>query len=150
MGRNYSVDVLDTNTVDITIGGLTSAATIRPHIYDFVIGSAATPGDQAASYHLERYTAAGTSTAVTPQALDPGDPASLLASTTGENHSAEPTYTAAAIMANWTVNQRATFRWVAREGKEIVLPATAANGIGLITRVVTSAYTVRATFHEEE
>ena len=150
MGRSYSLDFLDTNTVSTTMGGIVSAATIRPRIYDFVIGSAATPGDQAASYHLERFTTAGTSTAVVAQALDPGDPATLLAATTGENHTVEPGYTTDAIMANWTVNQRATFRWVAREGKEIVLPATAAAGIGIITRVVTSAYTVRITVHEEE
>ncbi len=150
MGRRYATDVLDTNTVDITVGGLTSAATIRPRIYEFSIGSAATPADQAAAYHLERYTAAGTSTAVVPQALDPADPASLLAATTGENHSVEPTYTAAAILMDIPVNQRATYRWFAVPGGEIVMPATAANGIGLITRVVTSAYTVRAQFYTEE
>ena len=149
MPRPYSVDFLDTNTVTTTQGGLTSAATIRPAIYDLTLGSEAAPVDQAARYNLERYTAAGTSTAVVPQALDPGDPASLAAA--GENHSVEPTYTAAAILLSFPLHQRATYRWVANgPGREIKLPATAANGVGLITRSVSSAFVITCTMHFEE
>lgn len=152
MGQCFSVDVTDTDTDETTMGGLTSAATIRPRIYDLIIGSFGAPADAASSYHLQRYTVAGTSTAVTPQPLEPAETAfvSRLAATTGENHSGEPTYTAAAILLVIPINQRATFRWVAREGKEIILPAVAANGAGLIVRESSSAHTMHATFHEEE
>src|SRR3989337_2729161 len=108
MGRRYAIDGQDTNTAGTSILGLTSAATIRPSIYDLICGSDATPADNAAEYVLQRNTAAGTSTAFTPVALDPADPASLAAA--GQNHSAEPTYTAAALLLNWAQNQRATFR----------------------------------------
>ena len=148
MGRRYVVDLEDTNTVDTTVGGVTSATTIRPKIYDFLIGSDATPADQVAEYHWQRYTAAGTSTAKTPQALDPSDPAALASA--GEAHTVEPTLTANAILFAVPVNQRATFRWVAAPGGELVLPATAANGAGFIARTVSSAYNVVVTVYWEE
>lgn len=129
--RRYSVAAQDTNTAGTTQVGVTSAATIRPWIYDLVCGSDATPADNAAEYVLQRDTAAGTSTAFTPVALDPASPASLAAA--GQNHSAEPTYTAAGLLLNWAQNQRATFRWVAAPESEIIFPATAANGGGVQT-----------------
>jgi hypothetical protein len=134
MPRRYSIDGQDTNTAAETILGLTSASTIRPGVYDLICGSDATPADNAAEYVLQRYTVAGTSTAVTPRPLDPDDPASLAAG--GEAHSAEPTYTADVIMLQWAQNQRATFRWVAAPNGEIILPATAANGVGIQTITV--------------
>ena len=146
MARRYSIDGQDTNTASTSILGLTSAATIRPSVYDLIIGSDATPADNAAEYVLQRYTAAGTVTAVTPQALDPGDPASLAAA--GEAHSAEPTYTANEIMLEIANNQRATFRWVAAPDSEIVLPATAANGVGLqVITVAGSAVNTNVMMH---
>ena len=149
MARRYAIDGQDTNTAATSILGLTSPATIRPKIYDFMLGSDATRADNAAEYVLQRYTAAGTATAVTPKALDPGDPASLAAA--GEAHSAEPTYTADAIMLQFALNQRATFRWVAAPGGEIVLPATAANGVGLqVIGIAGSAVNVNACMHFEE
>jgi hypothetical protein len=108
--------------------GLTSATTVRPEIYHFVLGCQATPADNALNWLLQRYTAAGTATAVTPHALDPSDPAALASA--GEDHSVEPTYTAGAILGEFSVNQRASLPWYAREGREIKLPATAANGVG--------------------
>src|SRR3954447_2289831 len=128
-GRHYAADGSDTNTASTSILGLTSAATVRPKIYDFLVGSDATPADNAWKGVLQRYTTAGTSTAVTPQALDPGDPAALASA--GKAHSGEPTYPSNAIMLHFAVNQRATFRWVAAPGGEIILPATAANGVGV-------------------
>jgi hypothetical protein len=149
MARRYSIDGQDTNTAATTILGLTSASTVRPRVYDLMCGSDATPADNAAEYNLQRYTAAGTVTSVTPQALDPGDPAALASA--GEAHSVEPTYTANAIMLNWMQNQRATFRWVAAPGGEIVLPATAANGVGVqVITVAGSAVNTGVTIHYEE
>ena len=134
MARRYSIAAQDTNTAATTQVGMTSAATIRPKIYDLICGSDATPADNAAEYNLQRHTAAGTSTAFTPVALDPADPTSLAAA--GQNHSVEPTYTAAALLLEWAQNQRATFRWVAAPNSELVLPATAANGASVITVTV--------------
>ncbi len=134
MARRYSISAQDTNTAATTQVGLTSAATVRPRIYDLICGSDATPADNAAEFNIQRTTAAGTSTAFTPVALDPADPASLSAA--GYNHSGEPTYTANALLHEWAQNQRATYRWVAAPNGELVLPATAANGAGIITVTV--------------
>lgn len=136
-GRRYSIDGEDTNTASTTILELRSTTAIRPAIYDFISGSDATPGDQAVELSLQRTTTAGTSTSVTPQALDSGDPAAT--ATAGKAHSAEPTYTSNAILLNVAHNQRATFRWVAAPESELWLPA-AANGVGVIIETVTSAF----------
>lgn len=150
MARRYNVFGSDTNTASTTILALTSAATIRPRIYDLLLSSDATPADNAGNYSLKRYTAAGTATAVTPVALDPADPAALASA--GKAHSAEPTYTAASdVLGPFAVNQRPTFRWVAYPEAEIVLPATAANGVGLLVNAIAgSAVNVVVGFHYAE
>lgn len=149
MSRKYSIDGEDTNTQATSILGLTSAATIRPMIYYLVIGSDAVPADMACDYILQRYTAAGTATSVTPQAIDPADPASLASA--GKAHSAEPTYTTNAIMLRMPANQRATPQWYAAPGGEIKLPATAANGVGLKCDTTNgTAVNVGACIHFEE
>jgi hypothetical protein len=113
------------------------------------LGSETAPADIAMLFTVRRYTAAGTSTAVTPLALDPADPAFL--GQAGENHTVDPTYTANAILLNIPLNQRATFRWVAVQGGELVYPATTANGIGIETDVISSTTPlVTAQVHVEE
>lgn len=147
MARRYSIDGEDTNTANTTILELRSTTQIRPRVYDVLISSDATPADNAADYVLQRTTTAGTSTSVTPQALDPADPAAI--ATAGKAHSAEPTYTANAILLHLAVNMRATMRWCAVPQGELVLP-NAANGLGLLCTGVNSAYNMGATFHYEE
>lgn len=121
-----------------------SAATIRPKIYDLIIGDSATPADQAAEFIAGRFTAVGTAgSSFTPNPLDPNDPASLASA--GISHSAEPTYTANQGLLNIRMNQRATFRWVASPGSELVLPATAANGVGVYLNAATAAAVYGAT-----
>lgn len=146
MGR-YSIDGQDTNTQSTTILGLDGTTTARGFIYDLIIGSDATPADNAAEYNLQRFaTANGTGTAVTPQPLDAADGAAELDAT--EAHSTEPTYTANAIMLNFSLNQRATFRWVAAPGGEIVIPATSDSGVGLVVQTIAgSQVNTVATIH---
>ena len=147
----YSIDGQDTNTAATTILGVTSDATRprRSKIYDVLLGSDATPADNAAEYNLQRIVTAGTSTSVTPQALDPAD--ALTETDAGEAHSIEPSYTSNAVMLNLMSNQRATVRWVAAPGGEIVIPATAAAGLGLIVVTVAgSAVNTGCTIHFEE
>ena len=150
MARRYGVIGKGDVGSGITVLGLTSASTIRPKIYDVVVGAAATPADGATEFVLKRYTAAGTAvSAANINALDPGDPASLASA--GQNHSGTPTYTANSELAAFSINQRNTFRWVAAPGGELVLPATANNGIGLLS--VAAAGTTanhEATFFFEE
>ncbi len=151
MGAKYSIDGART-TVGSGLAaalGFTGAATVRPKLYDFVVSASAGPADNVLAWVLQRSTTSGTGgTSVTPRPLDVADPVSI--STAIENHTGEPTYTADLIMMNFAVNQRATYRWVAAPGGEIVVPATALFGLGI--QVSSPAYVLAApvTMHMEE
>jgi hypothetical protein len=149
MARNYAVTgSRSVASPTATLLGLTGATTCRTQLNDLIVGSAATPADNALRFLVQRYTAAGTSTSVTPQALDSGDPSSV--TTAGVNHTAEPTYTSGANLIDIAMNQRATQRWVATPGREIRVPATAANGLGVQPIHPSFTGTVNATVHFEE
>lgn len=146
--RKYALVGTGTVGTNKSIIGVTSAATIRPAVSYMTTGCSATPADLAGRYVVARFTAAGTSTAVTPLALDTGDPASLAAG--GSNHSVEPTYTAGGILLQFGLNQRATFQWYAVPGAELMAPATASNGIGLYTIAHGGTPICEGTFHWAE
>jgi len=115
---------------------------IRPMVNEFELGSSTTPADVAAVIVVARFTAAGTAgSSPTPNPLDPADVASV--STGGITHSAEPTYAATHLM-DLPINQRATFRWVAQDGREFIAPATAANGIGIQMNTAGTALVLNA------
>jgi hypothetical protein len=130
MAKRYSVTGSNASgSANKTLISVIGSTAIRPIVYDVVIGCSATPGDIAANFQVLRNTAQGTAgTNPTPLALDPGDPAAV--STAGITHSAEPTYAATAFL-NISMNQRATFRWVAAPGGELIGSAVASNGVGL-------------------
>lgn len=109
---------------------LGSTAAIRPRILAFDVYTDGTPtSDQGVVWQLQRATALGTSTAYTPVAVDPSDPASVF--TAGVNATVEPTYTAATVLYKRSTNPRATWQWAAYDQRsEILMPATAANGVG--------------------
>lgn len=142
-GRRYAVTGTDTNTAATTMIGIVAptaasgVAVLRPQIYDIMIGSVATPADNAGEYFVQRITTTGTSTAATPAALNSGDPVANTAG--GQAHSAEPTYTAGTVCLRISTNQRATFRWVAAPESELVGPATAANGFGILSNAIGGA-----------
>lgn len=116
--------------------------------YDLIVGSEASPADNAFLYVMQRFTAAGTNTAVVPSPLDPADAATE--ADAGENNTAEPTYTATLILLEIPLNQRATFRWVCSPGSELVSPATASNGIGIATPTFSAvAITAHLLFEEQ-
>jgi hypothetical protein len=118
-------------------------------VFDVILGSEATPADAAILWTFQRCSAAGTSTGVTPQNLDPGS--STTEYDAGENHTIEPTYTAGAILLNVPLNQRATFRWVAAPGAEWVMPATASNGFGIQTDTIsTGTPVITSTVYADE
>lgn len=136
---NYSTKMqrtLSTTGSVGTIGAVSTTRARRGRIYDVFFGSEATPADAAILWQAQRYTVKGTLTAVTPRPLDPADDAFL--GEAGENSTIEPTYTAGEFVLSCPLNQRATFRWVASPGCEIVYPATTANGIGFQTDTIST------------
>lgn len=132
MGRRYTSIGSQNASVAAatdTILVLTSATTIRPSIYGILIGSAGVPADNGLRIDVQRVTATGADTAVTPQAHDPADPASL--ATAGSNNTGAHTYTAGAILDQISMNQKSTFTWETDPELGFILPATADSGIGL-------------------
>jgi hypothetical protein len=121
----------------------------RGRIFEIIVGSVATPADQACKLYVGRSTAVGTEGAgFTPNNLDPAGPAGAYDS--GNAHSAEPTYTANKQLMAFSLNQRATFRWIAAPGCELMMAATQNNGAGLYSSSSTSTQAHEATiFHEE-
>ena len=125
-----------------------TATLTRGKVYDVLIGTNGTPADNPMEFDISRQTAAGTSTAVVPVALEPGDRAS---GTVGAaNFTAEGTITALSSVFYIGLNQRASYRWVAAPGSELVIPNT--NLAGFAFRSKSATYTgtsgVQA-YHEE-
>jgi len=115
---------------DKTVLALLSSTSVRPCLYEFNLGSSSSPADVATLFQIMRLTAVGTEgSGFTPVPLDAADAAA--AADYAVAHSAEPTYTASSQLWGTSLNQRATFRWVANPGGEIVAPASANNGVGL-------------------
>jgi hypothetical protein len=113
----------------------------RGKLYDILIGTNGTPADNYVEWDVSRMTADGTGSAITPNALDPADAAA--AGTAKANYTVEPTVTANSSVFYVGVNQRASYRWVAAPGSELVYPATANNG--LVGRARSGGYTGTAT-----
>ena len=113
-----------------------SATPRRGKLYDLEVGTDGTPADGVLTWDVSRMTVDGTGTGATPLPLDPADAAAL--TTCKDNYTVEPTITAASSLNVIPENQRATYRWCAFPGSELVWPATAANG--LVVRAKSAQY----------
>ena len=120
----------------------------RARIYDLLVGTNGTPADNAMVWSMQRATAGSTSAytgyvSSVALALDQADSSPAMA--VWANSSAETAYTFTATTFPWYVgvNQRASYRWVAAPGGEIVVPAV--SSAGCVLRVKSPAYTGTAT-----
>lgn len=133
------------------IGNITAAATNmrRAKVYDLMFGCNAAPADNAFIYQAIRTTTVGTGSAVTPVALNTADGAlSAGATVVTDTITADPTFSGVAML-NVPLNQRASMRWVAAPGGELVIPATANNGIALaLSATSTTTFEGAATYEE--
>lgn len=138
------------STTDKSVIGILGSANKRAKIYDWMVGADGTPADNAMNYQLQQQDAstAGTATAVTPKPLDPADPASDV--TANEDYSVEPTADVGIPPIEIPVNQRASYRWVASPGGELILAATASIKYLSQARSPGYASTTRHTLHFEE
>lgn len=146
--RGYVVNgPSETGTANKTAVSVIGATTVRPRVYEFTMGITTAPNstDQQGAFAIGRWTtSAGTTTSATPNPVDPSDVAST--STAGITYTAEPTYAATYLFSN-AMNQRATFRWVAVPGYELVNPATATTGIGLKNVAITASSVFTGTLY---
>lgn len=111
----------------------------RGKIFDLLVGTNGVPADNYMQWDISRSTTTptgGTATSINP--LDTAD-SSAAAAAFINLASGEPTITSSSSLLNVGVNQRASYRWVAAPGSELVYPATAANGLAL--RVLSGGYT---------
>lgn len=132
-----------------TLIGLTGGTTQRFNIYDWMVGSNVTPADRAYLWTLGRSTTAGTGgTGRTPNPMDPADPAAVVACQ--EAPTTEPGYTANEELMEISLNMRATFRWVAAPNGELICPATASAGLGLMVTHATDTSNMQGTVHHQE
>lgn len=147
--QQTAVSTVDGATGTDAVGELQSAATVRPAVYDIMFGHGGTPADNVIRWEVPRATTSATGAAVVENALDPAWAALNLA-VCEEEVTAGPTVTANSQVLDFDLNQRATFRWVAAPGGEILLPATAANGV--LFNASSAAYTgiARATIMWQE
>ena len=132
-----------------TILSIVSNTSIRPMLYDFTVGTVGTPADNVMTVSVVRETGMvpGTnSTVVTPSPLDPSDPGST--ATAAGAWTSEPA--TGVVLFQTGLNVRATFRWVAAPGGELVMPAVAQAGLGV--RVTSPVYVLDCQgviFHSE-
>lgn len=122
----------------VSLTAATGATTLRKAwIYDVMFGTDGTPADNTVTYKIDRQTTVGTATSIVPSPLETTDAAALI--TANANNTIEPTVTAATILLEMATNQRASYRWVAAPGGELVVPATNTTGLG--ARAKSPAYT---------
>lgn len=130
----------------MSLTAATGATTLRrAWIYDIMFGADGTPADNAMTYKVDRQTTVGTGTAATPAGTDVADAAALI--TGNVNSTIEPTVTANTQLVEIPVNQRASYRWVAAPGGELVVPATNVAGIGVRAKSPAYTGTALATLH---
>ena len=131
----------------LSITAATGATTLRrAWLYDLTVGTDGTPADNAMVFYVNRQTSASTGTADTPAPLDFGDAACLTVGTV--NYTIEPIQAlATGHLLTIPMNQRASYRWVAAPGGELIMPAVNVAGLGV--RVYSPAYTgtSEATIH---
>lgn len=143
-------------TVGNSTGSLTNigaGALRRGKIYDLLFGTNGTPADNFMEFEVVRITmgastvlAGGLSSLSSAMALDLADNYGAVAAI-GINSSIETAYTAITETFYVGINQRASYRWVASPGSELVYPsnssATGSNGFGMRAR--SGGYTGTAT-----
>jgi len=130
----------------ISLTAATGATTLRKAwIYDVMFGADGTPADNVLTYKVDRQTTVGTGTAASAAPLETTDAAALITETV--NHTAEPTVTTSTQLIEIPVNQRASYRWVAAPGGELVVPATDVAGLGARAKSPAYTGTVMCTVH---
>lgn len=141
------------NTVTATPGdsclAIIGIAGRRAAIYEVWFTHSGVPADQVVQWQARRLTVIGTRSVVVPTILSGGGApaADMLADA---NHTVEPTYTAATEALDFDANERASIRWVAVPGGELVVPAAAGEGYGFTPISSTYASDAKVTAHWNE
>jgi len=137
-GRRYSTNGFLSQAASTTapLMFLNGGTTVRPAVYDIVTGNGdSAPADNSMKLQMVRTTGANSGgSTITPAPLDSQDPAAVTTANLGVFNSGNPTI--GVTLLQWAQNMRATFRWVAAPNSELLVPATANNGIGMVNPTV--------------
>lgn len=126
----------------------------RGKIYDILVGTNGTPADNFIEWNVQRATVGsstvwvGSVSSVSSQfALDPADAAFSAFVTVNASATSSALFTLQQPVWYEGMNQRASYRWVAAPGSEIVYPAvsSATGGNGLVFSARSGGYTGTAT-----
>lgn len=146
----YQAVLTRTTSTTLSLGTVYCPATLmkRFGIYDLEIGSDATPADAVLRWELTRHSTVGTiGAAVTAQPNDPADATAVTLA--AQAHSVDPTL--GVVLKAIPLNQRATFRWMAYDrDDQLIVPATANNGIAIRTPISSSLVSAYASVGFEE
>jgi hypothetical protein len=146
---NYSFTMKRTASATLDVGSILTAASNprRFRLVDLILGAEGTPADNGFLWEVNKRTGLATGgTSVTGQPLEDGD---TIASTLVGNQAPTANGAGSGNKLSIPLNQRNTFRWMARAGGAIVVPATASNGLGFSTPT-SSAVAVTCCAHVEE
>lgn len=146
-----------TTTYQTILGVAASSAILNPPVavglrrgklYDLLVGTAGTPADFSYEWEVARNTALN-STGVwlgSLSSVSSGLPLDLAdvgcAAFTVNNCSAQTNQVVSGQAWYVGINQRASYRWVAAPGSEIVYPATSSAGLSLLVRSVSGGTAV--------
>jgi hypothetical protein len=136
------------NVQSVLVALAAAASMRRAKLYDWTLGCEASPADNAFVHIAQRTTTVPTGATKTPNALDPAD---TLASTIQvfDTVTVDGTLTANAFLLRKALNQRATFRWVAAPYGELIIPATANNGVTFgLSAATTTSFTYDLNYEE--
>lgn len=143
-GERYHADGFQTLVASLTApdsaisvtGNATTAH--RLWLYELIMGNVGTPADLVSIFYIGQVTAPGTGTTIT-ATLNADAAGRASQSVVNVNHTTEPTYVASIAgtglrtpadgdLLRVPVNHRASYRWVAPPGGELVAPATTTDG----------------------
>jgi len=146
----FGIQMQRTASATLDVGSvLAAAASMRRFaLYELIFGSEATPADNAFLWTVNKRTGLAVGGTAPPQ--EPLDQADTLASTLVANQAPTTNGAGTGVKLSVPLNQRATFRWVAAPGGELIAPATASNGFGVATPTAGALVAVTATLHVQE
>lgn len=136
------------NSVQQLVEVLSSATVRRTRWFEISWSNTATPVDLRYSYIVHRVTGSATGSAVIPAPYDVADGASLC---TAEHliTADAASFSAGAELLRFPLHANASFRWVANPGRELVGPATSANGLSFgVSAASTSTFAGTVGFEE--
>ena len=145
----FNVRMTATASATLDVGSVVTAASAvrRFCLYDIVVGITGAPADNIYEWQITRKT--GLATAGTAPTITPLDFTDTTAATVVANQAPTGNGAGSAVCLAMPLNQRATFRWVAAPGGELISSIAASNGYAINTPTMTALAAV-GTFHINE